>query len=85
MVSVTDKKYMRLAISLALKAEGRTSPNPIVGALVVKNNRIVGRGYHKRAGLPHAEVNAIKNAGAGAKSATPVSYTHLTLPTILRV
>lgn len=65
-----DEKYMRMAIRLAEKAQGRTSPNPVVGAVIVKNNRIVGRGYHKKAGLPHAEVNALKQAGKTAKGAT---------------
>lgn len=65
-----DDKYMRLAIELAKRAEGRTSPNPIVGAVIAKNGKIVGRGYHKRAGLPHAEVNAIRQAGRRAKGAT---------------
>jgi diaminohydroxyphosphoribosylaminopyrimidine deaminase/5-amino-6-(5-phosphoribosylamino)uracil reductase len=58
----TDETYMRLAIRLAKRAEGLTSPNPIVGAVLVKDNKIIGKGYHKRAGLPHAEIEAIKNA-----------------------
>jgi len=66
----THEKYMRLAIELAKKAEGKTSPNPIVGAVVVKNDKIIGEGYHKKAGLPHAEVSALKEAGSGAKGAT---------------
>ncbi len=53
--------YMQLALELAAKAEGRTSPNPMVGAVIVKNNRIMGRGYHKKAGKPHAEVEAINS------------------------
>ena len=61
---------MALAIALAKRAEGMTSPNPIVGAVIVKNRRIVGRGYHKRAGLPHAEINALRQAGSKAKGAT---------------
>ncbi|MBI5124470.1 MAG: bifunctional diaminohydroxyphosphoribosylaminopyrimidine deaminase/5-amino-6-(5-phosphoribosylamino)uracil reductase RibD [Candidatus Omnitrophica bacterium] len=61
---------MRMAISLAKRAEGKTSPNPIVGAVVVKNGRIVGEGYHKRAGSPHAEINALRQAGNSAKGAT---------------
>jgi diaminohydroxyphosphoribosylaminopyrimidine deaminase/5-amino-6-(5-phosphoribosylamino)uracil reductase len=61
---------MALAIELAKRAEGATSPNPVVGAVIVKNGRIVGRGYHKMAGLPHAEVNALRQAGAKAKGAT---------------
>lgn len=60
---------MNRAIELALKGEGRTSPNPIVGAVVVKNSRIVGEGYHRRAGYPHAEIEAIRNAGAKARGA----------------
>lgn len=64
-----DKKYMQLAIDLAKKGEGRTSPNPIVGAVIVKNHRIIGMGYHKKAGMPHAEVNALKAAGKAARGA----------------
>src|SRR3989344_502016 len=64
------EKYMRRAIGLALRAEGMTSPNPIVGACVVKNGRIVGEGFHRAAGLPHAEVNALKKAGRAARGAT---------------
>jgi diaminohydroxyphosphoribosylaminopyrimidine deaminase/5-amino-6-(5-phosphoribosylamino)uracil reductase len=65
-----DEMYMRMAMGLAKLAEGKTSPNPIVGALVVKNGRVVGRGYHKKAGLPHAEVNALRAVGGRAKGAT---------------
>jgi len=62
-----EKFFMREAIRLAKKGMGWTSPNPAVGAVIVKNGRIVGRGYHKRAGLPHAEVCAIEDAGKNAK------------------
>jgi len=62
--------FMRLSMRLALKAKGMTSPNPLVGALVVKNGRIIGKGYHAKAGMRHAEVVALDNAGAGAKGAT---------------
>ena len=65
-----DEKYMRLAINLAKKAEGMTSPNPIVGAVVVKDKAVVGRGYHKKAGLPHAEINALAQARSAAEGAT---------------
>jgi diaminohydroxyphosphoribosylaminopyrimidine deaminase/5-amino-6-(5-phosphoribosylamino)uracil reductase len=58
----SDTKYMSLAISLAKKAEGMTSPNPLVGAVLVKQGRIIGKGYHRRAGLPHAEIEAISDA-----------------------
>ncbi len=63
---------MRQAIELARKGEGRTSPNPPVGALVIKNRTVVGRGYHKKAGGPHAEVEALKRAGQKARGATLV-------------
>lgn len=66
----THEKYMQMALSLALKAKGKTSPNPAVGALVVKNNRVIGRGYHKKAGAAHAEVIALEQAGPRAQDAT---------------
>lgn len=57
-----DTKYMSLAISLAKRAEGATSPNPVVGAVLVREGRVIGKGYHKRSGLPHAEIEAISDA-----------------------
>ncbi len=65
-----DEKYMRLALRLAIKAKGKTSPNPLVGAVIVKDNRIIGQGYHKKAGEPHAEINALNMAGRRARGAT---------------
>jgi diaminohydroxyphosphoribosylaminopyrimidine deaminase/5-amino-6-(5-phosphoribosylamino)uracil reductase len=65
-----DEKYMRLALRLARKGTGRTSPNPMVGAVVVKGGALVGRGYHHRAGEPHAEVLALHQAGKRARGAT---------------
>jgi len=65
----THEYYMRRAMKLALKAKGRTSPNPMVGALVVKNGRVVGQGYHEKAGLAHAEVVALDDAGSMARQA----------------
>jgi diaminohydroxyphosphoribosylaminopyrimidine deaminase/5-amino-6-(5-phosphoribosylamino)uracil reductase len=64
MLSVTkkDETYMRMALELATRAEGKTSPNPLVGALIVKNGRVIGKGYHKMCGKPHAEIEAIRNA-----------------------
>lgn len=62
--------YMDLAIKLSLRAKGKTSPNPLVGALVVKGWRIIGEGYHKKAGLPHAEVIALDQAGKEALGST---------------
>ncbi len=55
-------KYMSLALKLAKKAEGMTSPNPMVGAVIVKKDRVIGQGYHKKAGLPHAEIEAFNDA-----------------------
>jgi len=65
----TYEKYMRMAIGLAKRALGQTSPNPVVGAVIVKNGRIVGKGYHGKAGLPHAEIEALKAAGPMARGA----------------
>ncbi|MFA5357046.1 MAG: bifunctional diaminohydroxyphosphoribosylaminopyrimidine deaminase/5-amino-6-(5-phosphoribosylamino)uracil reductase RibD [Candidatus Omnitrophota bacterium] len=62
--------FMNLALGLALKGAGKTSPNPVVGALVVKNGRIIGRGYHEKAGSPHAEAIALDDAGMKAKGST---------------
>ncbi|MEE9165401.1 MAG: deaminase, partial [Nitrospinota bacterium] len=59
--------YMKKALRLAAKGKGRTSPNPMVGAVLVKNNKIVGKGFHKKAGLSHAEIEAIRNAGKKVK------------------
>ncbi len=61
--------YMGLAMKLALKARGNTLPNPMVGAVVVKDGRIIGQGYHRKAGLAHAEVVALDQAGEAAKGA----------------
>jgi len=65
-----DEYFMLKALSLARKAEGKTRPNPLVGALVVKNSRIVGKGFHKKAGEPHGEIEALANARNRARGAT---------------
>ena len=54
-----DKIYMRRCVELAKKAVGKTYPNPMVGAVIVHNGKIIGEGYHQKAGMPHAEINAI--------------------------
>ena len=64
-----DEKYMRIAMQLAGNAIGRTSPNPLVGAVIVKDNRVVGCGWHRKAGTPHAEVHALNQAGELAQGA----------------
>ncbi|WP_412473958.1 bifunctional diaminohydroxyphosphoribosylaminopyrimidine deaminase/5-amino-6-(5-phosphoribosylamino)uracil reductase RibD [Halobacteriovorax sp. YZS-1-1] len=56
-----DIAYMRMALDLAKKGEGQTSPNPMVGAIIVKDGIILGKGWHKKAGLPHAEPEAISD------------------------
>jgi diaminohydroxyphosphoribosylaminopyrimidine deaminase/5-amino-6-(5-phosphoribosylamino)uracil reductase len=63
-------RFMRLALRLGRRGLGRTSPNPPVGAVVVKDGVVVGRGYHRRAGLPHGEAEALRDAGARARGAT---------------
>lgn len=69
-INPIDKKYMTLAVSLAKKGAGKTSPNPAVGAVLVKDGRIIAADYHKKAGLPHAEALVIKKAGAKSRGAT---------------
>lgn len=66
----TKEELMQDALELAAQARGRTSPNPMVGAILVKDDKIVGKGYHKRAGTSHAEIHAIRDAGKLAKGAT---------------
>ncbi|MCB9658829.1 MAG: bifunctional diaminohydroxyphosphoribosylaminopyrimidine deaminase/5-amino-6-(5-phosphoribosylamino)uracil reductase RibD [Sandaracinaceae bacterium] len=63
-----DQRHMRRALRLARR--GDTSPNPQVGAVLVRDGEVVGEGYHTRAGAPHAEVEALKSAGAAARGAT---------------
>ena len=65
-----DKKYMRMAIELAKKGEGAVNPNPLVGAVVVKDGKVVGKGYHRFFGGSHAEVYALEEAGKEACGAT---------------
>jgi diaminohydroxyphosphoribosylaminopyrimidine deaminase/5-amino-6-(5-phosphoribosylamino)uracil reductase len=60
--SPEDEQFMRHALALAARAYGATSPNPMVGAVLVRNGEIIGEGWHKRAGEPHAEVNALASA-----------------------
>ncbi len=65
-----DKLFMQIALDLARKGTGRVSPNPRVGAVVVKSGKVVGKGYHRDFGGPHAEVHALEQAGRRAKGAT---------------
>jgi diaminohydroxyphosphoribosylaminopyrimidine deaminase/5-amino-6-(5-phosphoribosylamino)uracil reductase len=65
-----DAAYMRRALELAARGKGRTSPNPVVGCVLVRDGRVIGEGYHERAGEPHAEVNAVRAAGGDIEGAT---------------
>ncbi|MCQ2510770.1 MAG: bifunctional diaminohydroxyphosphoribosylaminopyrimidine deaminase/5-amino-6-(5-phosphoribosylamino)uracil reductase RibD [Lachnospiraceae bacterium] len=67
---MTDQEYMRRAIELAKKGIGRVNPNPLVGAVIVKDSRIIGEGYHARYGDLHAERSAIRNLTESAEGAT---------------
>jgi diaminohydroxyphosphoribosylaminopyrimidine deaminase / 5-amino-6-(5-phosphoribosylamino)uracil reductase len=67
---MNDDDYMKIALDLAEKGKGYTSSNPMVGAVVVKDGQIVGSGWHRQVGGPHAEVYAIDDAGSRAKGAT---------------
>ena len=81
-----EHTYMARAIELAKKAWYTTSPNPRVGCVLVKNNEIIAEGFHQKAGEPHAEVHALRQAGDNAKGATafvtlePCSHTGKTPP-----
>jgi diaminohydroxyphosphoribosylaminopyrimidine deaminase/5-amino-6-(5-phosphoribosylamino)uracil reductase len=66
----SDTTFMRRALDLAARARGKTSPNPMVGAFIVRSGKIVSEGYHKRAGADHAEIVALKKAGGKARGAT---------------
>ncbi|MBN2233128.1 MAG: bifunctional diaminohydroxyphosphoribosylaminopyrimidine deaminase/5-amino-6-(5-phosphoribosylamino)uracil reductase RibD [Deltaproteobacteria bacterium] len=65
-----DERFMDEALALAERGRGRTSPNPMVGAVVVRDNEIVGRGWHPAAGEPHAEAFALREAGDRTRGAT---------------
>jgi diaminohydroxyphosphoribosylaminopyrimidine deaminase/5-amino-6-(5-phosphoribosylamino)uracil reductase len=86
-----DAEYMQVALELAARGKGYTSPNPMVGAVIVRDGRIVGRGYHPAAGKPHAEVFAIEDAGDQARGATlyvtlePCNHTGRTPPCTRRI
>ena len=67
---MTDKEFMWEAILEGRKAQGKTGVNPAVGAIIVKDGKIVGRGHTSELGGPHAEVNALRDAGDEAKGAT---------------
>ncbi len=70
MKNTDHEKHMKRALELAALGLGRTSPNPMVGSVIVKAGEVVGEGYHHGAGLPHAEIEALRAAGDSARGAT---------------
>ena len=68
--TVTHEHWMKRALLLARKGKGRTSPNPLVGAVLVKRGKVVGEGYHAKAGEAHAEIVALRKAGKEARGST---------------
>ncbi len=68
--SADDHLHMARALQLAAHGLFTTSPNPHVGCVIVKDGRVVGEGWHQRAGSPHAEINALQAAGEAARDAT---------------
>ncbi|MCX7045754.1 MAG: bifunctional diaminohydroxyphosphoribosylaminopyrimidine deaminase/5-amino-6-(5-phosphoribosylamino)uracil reductase RibD [Candidatus Sumerlaeota bacterium] len=65
-----EREFMKMALRLAARAQGQTSPNPCVGAVIARGGKVLGQGFHRRAGEDHAEVAALKDAGGGVKGAT---------------
>lgn len=87
----TTEDYMRIALALARKGWGETSPNPMVGAVLVKNGRIISQGWHHKDGAPHAEIECLRAAEESPEGAEmyvtlePCSYTVRALRTFLHL
>ena len=67
---MTDESYIRLAIEVAKKGQGNVSPNPLVGCVIIKNDKIIGAGYHEKYGENHAEINAIESSNESVEGST---------------
>ena len=78
-LTAEDRMYMRRCLQLARCGSGSTSPNPMVGAVIVCNGRVIGEGYHIRAGEPHAEVNAVNSVRECDRHLLPDSTVYVTL------
>jgi diaminohydroxyphosphoribosylaminopyrimidine deaminase / 5-amino-6-(5-phosphoribosylamino)uracil reductase len=87
---LSDESYIQLAIEIAKKGVGKVSPNPLVGAVIIKNDRIIGAGFHEKYGENHAEINAINSAKENLEGATlyinlePCSHFGKTPPVLIR-